>query len=68
VPEVLDRIQNRPILTVSNIEHFVDLGGIIEFKISRQKLKLRLGKDALEKTGIQLSPVILMSIKPEANN
>lgn len=48
IPKILDQIQNLPILTISNIEHFVDLGGIMELKIARQKLKLRLGKTSLE--------------------
>lgn len=65
IPLVLERIENLPILTVSRIENFVDMGGIMGFKVVRQKLKLRINQTALDKSQIILSPIILRSIKPE---
>lgn len=61
---LFESIKNAPIVTVSSIENFVMMGGDMEFKVMRRKVQLKVGQQALERTGITVSPVILMSAKP----
>jgi len=65
LPTLLTKTQNQPIITISRIENFSELGGLIEFRVSRQKVKIKLGEEALSKTSVRLSPMILMAVGPE---
>lgn len=61
---VLDKVKDLPIITASYLENFIAIGGVMEFKVMRRKVQLKVGQKALGRTGIALSPVILMSARP----
>ena len=68
VAKIIEKVKNSGVITISAIPNFTDRGGIIELKIMRRKIKLKLNEIALDSTGIHLSPVILLSVRPEQTN
>lgn len=58
---ILAEIKHRSIITMSSLENFIARGGVLEFKVMRRKVQLKIGQTALKDTGITLSPVLLMS-------
>ncbi len=56
---LLPSLQQKSILTVSEIEDFVHEGGFIEFYTVRSKIRLKINRDALESAGLKADGTLL---------
>ena len=58
-PELLERLKNQPILTVSDINHFAEQGGIIGFVKKEDRIRLAIDLGAAHRANLQLSSKLL---------
>lgn len=56
---VLNRINNMPILTVSDIDGFAELGGMIEITRQRKRLGFRINISAVRAAGLTIAAPLL---------
>jgi len=57
--EILARLKNRPILTVSDAERFAERGGMIRFVTDRSRIRLQINPDAAEAAHLTISSKLL---------
>ena len=57
--EILARLKNRPILTVSDAERFVERGGMIRFVTDRSRIRLQINPEAAEAAHLTISSKLL---------
>jgi hypothetical protein len=56
---ILAAVDSRPILTVSDIEHFAQDGGDIDFYLSNGKVRFEINAGAARRAGLQISSQLL---------
>lgn len=56
---VIAGLQQRPILTVSDIDRFIDQGGIIGFRIIDNKIRFEINTTAASRAGLSISSRLL---------
>jgi hypothetical protein len=56
---VLESLNEHPVLTVSEVEDFVELGGMVNFLVKKDELKLEINQGAAERVGIKLRSKLL---------
>jgi hypothetical protein len=59
VRAILEVIQKLPILTVSDMPHFVARGGMIEFVAQPSNVRFEVNRAAAERAGLSLSSELL---------
>jgi uncharacterized protein DUF4154 len=59
VPAVLAGLRNAPVLTVSDMDRFTAMGGIINFRIVNNKVRFEINIDAAGRAGLKLSSQLL---------
>jgi hypothetical protein len=59
LPEILARLKDARVLTVSEIEGFAQRGGIINFISERNKVRFEVNPDAAKRTGLTVSSELL---------
>jgi YfiR/HmsC-like len=59
VKQDLSDLVGSPVLTVSDVPHFVDRGGMIEFATQAKHVRFSVGLDAVTKAGLGLSSELL---------
>ncbi len=59
--DLLKRLQNRPILTISDMANFVQDGGMLGLVEYNGRLRWQINQDAVEKSGLALSSQLLRS-------
>jgi hypothetical protein len=59
LPQILDHLKGRSILTVSDADHFASLGGIIRFVTDHNRIRLRINLDAAKAANLTLSSKLL---------
>lgn len=59
LPDILQWIENRAILTVSDIEQFIEKGGMVEFFSRRKKIRLAIHAERVKKVGLKASSTLL---------
>ncbi len=57
--QVLNEAATAGVLTVSDIEDFIDLGGMIGFKVTRNRLRFEINLTAAERAGLRLRSRLL---------
>ena len=60
---ILNSIRKRPILTVSDIDDFVNQGGMIQFFKYRKRIRFYIAPDTLKESGLQASGNLLRVAK-----
>ena len=60
IVEILNSINNKPVLTVSDLSDFVKSGGIIQFYRKNGKTKLIINLDIARKSGLEISSRLLI--------
>lgn len=60
VAEILNSINNKPVLTVSDLSNFVKTGGIIQFYRKNGKTNLIINLDTARKSGLEISSRLLI--------
>jgi len=59
IGDALALLRELPVLTVSDIRGFTELGGIIEFRIIANKVRFDINLDAAESSGLTISSKLL---------
>jgi hypothetical protein len=59
VQSILNSLEGRPILTVSDIDRFAMRGGMIRFLTEQKKIKLRINISETRKAGLNISSKVL---------
>ena len=59
VPEMLAALKNRPILTVSDDDGFANRGGIIQFVMDKNRIRLRINLEAARSADLVISSKLL---------
>ena len=57
--EILARLKNRPILTVSDAERFAERGGMIRFVTDRSRIRLQINPEPAEAARLTISSKLL---------
>ena len=63
LPEILARLKDARVLTISEIEGFAERGGIINFILERNKVRFEVNPDAARRTGLTVSSELLKLAK-----
>ncbi|MGN6554477.1 MAG: YfiR family protein [Verrucomicrobiota bacterium] len=59
-PEIRDALKGQPVLTVSEMENFAPVGGMIRlYKSSQNKIRLRINLDAVKAEHLKISSKLL---------
>jgi hypothetical protein len=66
LPRILDRLKGRNVLTVSDLDHFVESGGMIRFVLIDRHVRLRVNARAAQAAGLTLSSKLLRAAAPGA--
>lgn len=59
VDEILKAVKGKPVLTVSNMDGFVDMGGMVEFERKDSRVGIKIGLHSVEDAGISISSKLL---------
>jgi hypothetical protein len=62
---VLEKVEGKPILTISDEDGFTTAGGMIELFTSGKKIRFRINQTAAENTGLKISSKLLKLAVPE---
>lgn len=57
--QIISNLKGRNILTVSDIDGFADLGGMIQFFTERNKIRMRINLDAVKAANLKISSKLL---------
>jgi hypothetical protein len=61
--EIIDLVQDNNVLTVSDIEGFIEAGGIINFVMEEKKVNFEINNISAEKAGLKISSKLLRLAK-----
>jgi hypothetical protein len=59
LPEILAALKNRPVLTVSDGNAFVNQGGMIQFVTDKNRIRLRINLEAAQAANLTISSKLL---------
>ena len=59
MPALFQKLKDSPVLTVGDATGFADQGGMINFVIDEEKVKLEINQSAAEEAGLQISAKLL---------
>ncbi len=59
LPALLATLASRPVLTVSEMDGFCEQGGMVQMRRERNRVQLRVNREAAEKAGLRLSSQLL---------
>ncbi len=57
--QILTGLRDMPVLTISDLEGFTELGGIVQFFFERGQLRFIIGMESSKRSGLQLSAKLL---------
>jgi hypothetical protein len=60
---ILDELQGAPVLTVSNGDDFVRIGGVVGLFVEEGRMRFAINPDAAQRTGVRLSSQLLRLAK-----
>ena len=63
LPQVMESLQGMNVLTVGEMERFVELGGIINFFVQNNKVRFEINVNSAERAGLKLSSQLLSLAK-----
>jgi len=66
LPQILSTLKGRNVLTVSDLDHFVQSGGMIRFMLVDQHVRLRINARAAQAAGLKLSSKLLRAAAPDS--
>jgi len=59
LPQIFKDLQGTSVLTVSETDHFIEAGGMINFVIEDKKIRFQINDEAAEKAGLTISSKLL---------
>lgn len=66
LPQILQALKGRNVLTVSDLDHFVESGGMIRFVLIDEHVRLLINAPAAQAAGLTLSSKLLRAAAPGA--
>lgn len=63
LPEILEKIKNRPVLTIGEMEGYAASGGMINFSVIKNKIRFEINIDVAKRSGLQISSKLLRLAK-----
>ena len=67
LPQILSTLKGRDVLTVSDLDNFVQSGGMIRFMLIDQRVRLRINAPAAQAAGLKLSSKLLQAAAAAGN-
>jgi hypothetical protein len=64
IPKFLDQFRNKPVLTVSDAEGFLEDGGIIALRKEANNIKFDINQKGAERAGLKISSKLLQLARP----
>lgn len=68
LPALLQKLKGSPVLTVGDDNGFADQGGMVNFMLVQEKVKLEINPAAAEEAGLQISAKLLKLARIVKNN
>ena len=69
LPEILKNLKGTSVLTVSEMDHFTESGGMINFVLEKAKIRFEINNEAATSAGLKISSkLMLVAIQPQRNN
>ncbi len=66
LPQIIDRLQGKSVLTVADMEHFTENGGMIRFVLRESRVRFEINNDAARKANLRISSKLLaLALRPE---
>lgn len=59
IREIMDQLRDRPVLTVSDIDDFIEQGGIIRLYTAKNKMRMRISLDSAARAKLTISSKLL---------
>jgi hypothetical protein len=59
LPKILNGLRGTGVLTVSEMDHFIEAGGMIKFVIEENRVRFQINNEAAVKEGLTISPKLL---------
>jgi hypothetical protein len=59
LPKILSDLHGTSVLTVSEMDHFIEAGGMINFVIEEKRIHFQINNEAAEKAGLTISSKLL---------
>jgi hypothetical protein len=59
LPKILSGLQGTSVLTVSEMDHFIEAGGMINFVIEEKRVHFQINNEAAQKAGLTISSKLL---------
>jgi hypothetical protein len=59
IPALLAVMSGQAVLTVSDVDGFCEAGGMVELRRDRNRIQLRVNREAVEQSGLRLSSQLL---------
>jgi YfiR/HmsC-like len=59
LPKILSGLRGTSVLTVSEMDHFIEAGGMINFVIEEKRIHFQINNEAAEKAGLIISSKLL---------
>jgi hypothetical protein len=59
ITALLAPLSRQPVLTVSDVDGFCEAGGMVELRRDRNRIQLRVNREAVEQSGLRLSSQLL---------
>jgi hypothetical protein len=63
--EVVNELQDAPVLTLSNIDGFASAGGMAQFFFEHGQLRFRITAESARRAGLQISSRLLVMARPQ---
>jgi len=60
IPDIIERVRNKPVLTIGETDSFLKEGGAINFALRNGKVRFDVNLDAVRSGGLQLSSKVLV--------
>lgn len=67
LPHILEKLRNMSVLTVSDMSHFIDQGGMIEMFKDASAIRFKINQEAAKKANISISSKLLTLSKDTKN-
>ncbi|HEV7488453.1 MAG TPA: YfiR family protein [Thermoanaerobaculia bacterium] len=59
LPQILDAVHNEPVLTVGDMDHFAELGGMINLTTEDNHIRFDINKGAIDRAGLKAASQLL---------
>lgn len=57
--EILSNLKGRPVLTVSDMDGFTEVGGMVQFFTENNNIRMRINRDAVKASNLRVSSKLL---------